>query len=157
MTENSAHDEQTAAESEGRKAQRATFWTRAAVVAGLALLGAILYLLVTVSADTNNSSENTEDIVSGIEQQQQTNTDTINTAEETLARVIDCTEPGGECFEAGSKRTAAAVGNIGRLSVYAAACAADPVRQQETLQQRASEIEACVTGLVERDAAASGG
>lgn len=39
-------------------------------------------------------------------------------------RILDCTEPEGECFKQGQERTAKAVGDINRVIVLAAACAA---------------------------------
>lgn len=61
-----------------------------------------------------------------------------------LKKINDCTEPGGECYREGRRQTAAAVGDIGRYVVLAAACAAD-VDATQPVDQRISQITACVT------------
>jgi hypothetical protein len=133
----------------GRRVMRATLLLRICIVTIIALLGAILYYVVTTSEDTKITADNTESIVVGIEAQQDNNTSTINAAKETLERVIDCTEPGGECYGDGQKRTAEAVADIGQVSVYASACAVDPALLEQSLEQRADSIEKCVTRLLE--------
>jgi hypothetical protein len=129
----------------GRRAARASFASRAMLVLAIALLGAVLWILLSVSADTN-------EIVTSVEKQQNSNTGMIDAAQQTLDRVVDCTEPGGKCFNEGTERTASAVGDIGRLSVYASACAADPHLAGRTLEDRADAIERCVTRLLKRTA-----
>lgn len=122
-----------------RRTARATLVTRVFVVVASVLGAAILYVLVSVSADTNK-------IVTGVERQQDSNTGTLNATEDTLALIRDCTQPGGDCFERGQKRTADAVANINLAAVYAAACAdRDGVQGED-------EIYACVVRLfAERD------
>lgn len=127
----------------GRRATRAAFATRALLLVVAMLLIAVFWLLVEVTTDTNR-------IVEGVEAQQDLNSGYIANSKDTLDRVVDCTEPGGKCFNEGAERTAEAVGNIGRLSVYAAACAADRRLVDQTLEERADEIEKCVTQLIER-------
>lgn len=41
---------------------------------------------------------------------------------EQTARIIDCTEPGGECFEEGQERTAEAVGSINTVTGLSIVC-----------------------------------
>lgn len=40
----------------------------------------------------------------------------------TNQRVVDCTTPGGRCYQQGQERTAQAVGDVLRVSVYMAEC-----------------------------------
>jgi hypothetical protein len=61
----------------------------------------------------------------------------------TLALIKDCTEPGGECFKRGQKRTAEAVGNINQVIVAAAACAAG-VDARLPVDERLAFISNCV-------------
>jgi hypothetical protein len=61
--------------------------------------------------------------------------------------IASCVTPDGKCAQDGAKRTGEAVANIGRLSIYAAACADTPG------VQGAPAIERCVKGLLAEDAA----
>lgn len=72
------------------------------------------------------------------------------------AQLLDCTQPGGQCYQDGQERTAEAVQSIidesllqeaatRRVVVLAAYCAAQP--GQETVEQ----IEACITREMKRD------
>lgn len=67
----------------------------------------------------------------------------------TNRAVLDCTTPAGKCAKEGAKRTGEAVTNIGRLSVYASACAAD-VNPDWSVRKRVADIEQCVTELLEQ-------
>lgn len=80
-------------------------------------------------------------IVDSIREDQKTNTST-NRA------VLDCTQPEGECAKRGQEATGKAVNDIGRLSIYASACAAD-VSPKLPVRQRAHIIQQCVTELLE--------
>lgn len=40
----------------------------------------------------------------------------------TNQRMVDCTTPGGRCYQQGQQRTAAAVGDVLRVSIYMAEC-----------------------------------
>lgn len=66
----------------------------------------------------------------------------------TNRAVLDCTQPEGKCAKEGARRTGEAVSNIGQLSVYASACAAD-IDGEMPVRQRAKLIEQCVTELLE--------
>ena len=66
----------------------------------------------------------------------------------TNKAVLDCTDPEGECAKRGAEATGKAVSNIGQLSVYASACAAD-VDGSLPVRVRVRIIERCVTALVE--------
>lgn len=57
--------------------------------------------------------------------------------------LVDCTSPGGECYERGQERTGEAVGNINRIVVLAAACADRPGAHTVL------EIERCIKGHLE--------
>lgn len=67
----------------------------------------------------------------------------------TNKAVLDCTDPEGECAKRGAEATGQAVQNIGQLSVYASACAAD-VDGSLPVRVRVKIIERCVTALVEQ-------
>lgn len=56
--------------------------------------------------------------------------------------LVDCTVPGGECYERGQNRTGEAVAVIGRASVAAAYCA----QRHEEIDQ----LEKCVLQVMER-------
>jgi hypothetical protein len=58
-------------------------------------------------------------------------------------RILDCTDPNGQCFKDSQERTAKAVGDINRVIVLAAACSAglDP---NLTVDQRQTQISECV-------------
>lgn len=66
----------------------------------------------------------------------------------TNKAVLDCTDPEGECAKRGQEATGQAVQNIGQLSVYASACAAE-ADPKLPVRQRARIIQHCVTGLLE--------
>lgn len=53
-------------------------------------------------------------------------------------RLVDCTTPGGKCYEQGSRSQSAAVKTINEMSVYAAYCAHKP--DNDTVQ----EIKSCI-------------
>lgn len=63
--------------------------------------------------------------------------------------LLDCTDPEGECSEENQKKIAGAVNNIGRLSVYASACAAD-VDPELPVRKRVAVIEKCVRELAQQ-------
>lgn len=63
-------------------------------------------------------------------------TPTGKTILRTADRIEDCTTPGGECYERGQSQTTQAVGDIGKLSVYASACAADIVNKNFSVEAR---------------------
>ena len=58
-------------------------------------------------------------------------------------RILDCTDPNGQCFKDSQERTAKAVGDINKVIVLAAACSVglDPGM---TVAQRQDEIQNCV-------------
>lgn len=129
-------------EEHGRLVARNTLIVRIFIVISVGILGAILYFVATSANDTNR-------IVTGIENQQDANTRTVDTSARTLEAVEDCTLPTGKCYRDGIRRTATAVGDIGRVSIYAAACAADPRLVDLSIDARAKAIERCVTRLLE--------
>jgi hypothetical protein len=79
-------------------------------------------------------------LVDAIREQQKTNT-SIN------ATILDCTDPEGDCAKENQRQIAGAVNNIGRLSVYASACAAD-VDPALPVRERVRVIQQCVLELV---------
>lgn len=65
-------------------------------------------------------------------------------AEQQRDRLIDCTTPGGRCFEDSQKRTADAVGNLNEITVFAAACA------DKAGVNTVAQIQACVLDELEK-------
>lgn len=70
-------------------------------------------------------------------EQSDQNGEVIAKVEDTNTRLLDCTEPGGECYEAGQKRTAKAVVGINegtfRLVVAGLSCQADGITETKPL------------------------
>lgn len=99
-------------------------------------------LVVAVATSTIIGAVNSQ----RIRDTQVTNTRTLDTADRTLDLIRDCTEPGGECFDRGQKRTADVVADLNKAAVYAAACADKRGVQGE------DEIYACVVRLFAADA-----
>lgn len=64
-------------------------------------------------------------------------------------RILDCTDASGECFKRNQRRTADAVGDIGRYIVFAAACSAT-VDTAMPVDERIAEITDCVTDRLAR-------
>ena len=79
--------------------------------------------------------------------------DTIQANQEvslsTNRAVLDCTRPEGKCAREGARRTGEAVADIGRLSVYASACAAD-VDPRWPVRKRVADIQRCVEDLLKQ-------
>jgi hypothetical protein len=65
-------------------------------------------------------------------------------------RILDCTDPKGECYEQSQRRTAQVLASVQRIIVLAAACAADVVAS-DSVDGRESEITACVTKRLASD------
>lgn len=64
--------------------------------------------------------------------------DTQKTNRDTFTTIEDCTTPGRSCFEDAMKRQRAAIEDVNRVSIVAAACA----DRDDT--QTVREIQACV-------------
>jgi hypothetical protein len=73
-----------------------------------------------------------------------------------VAAIRDCTTEGGRCFEENARRTAAVVGDIGKLDIYSEACAA-ATEPDDPVVKRARLIEKCVRALLKADAPRSDG
>ena len=84
-----------------------------------------------------------------IREQQTTNTRTLDSTDRTLRLVEDCTTPGGECYERGRESTADAVGDIGRVTVLAAACAASIEDREIGVPARAALIQDCIVAQLD--------
>lgn len=82
-------------------------------------------------------------LIAAIRQTQLENTPTGDKLLAASDRIIDCTEPTGDCYKDGQRRTAQAVGNINRVIVLAAACSVglDPALD---VAERQTEIQSCV-------------
>lgn len=104
---------------------------RVLVATAGALVVALVSVVVTaVIVAAVSSSETNERGANRVEQNQRN--------DETLALIKDCTQPDGECFKRGQRRTAAAVGDINRVVILAASCASGPVKKS------VEEIQSCV-------------
>jgi hypothetical protein len=67
----------------------------------------------------------------------------------SAARILDCTEPEGQCFKDSQERTEDAVGSINRVIVLAAACSVG-VDPDWSVQRRQMEIQSCVIQRLSR-------
>lgn len=67
-------------------------------------------------------------------------------------RVLDCTEPKGQCFQDGQARTADAVANINQVIILASACAVG-LDSDLSVEDRQGEIQACVIDRLAKRAA----
>lgn len=105
---------------------------------GVSLLVALFLVGITTSAIVGAVNSTM------IRQQQKTNTSTLNSAERTAKLVEDCTTPGGDCYKRNQRSTSSAVGDIGRVTVLAAACGAELDGTEMTVPQRADRIQACI-------------
>jgi hypothetical protein len=63
----------------------------------------------------------------------------------TLKVIRDCTEPTGECYKRGQQASAAAVADINRVVIFAAACAA------QSHHPSVSHIQQCVISRLARE------
>lgn len=63
----------------------------------------------------------------------------------TSKRLLDCTSPQGKCYQDGNRRTGEAIGNINRVSIYAAYCAKIPVNVT------AKQIENCINAELQKE------
>lgn len=70
----------------------------------------------------------------------------------TNQRIADCTTAGGDCYEEGRKRTAAAIGDIIKVSIYMAECAR--LYPGEAGPEYDRKLEACVYGRLAQPTAA---
>lgn len=83
---------------------------------------------------------------------QVTNTGTLETSKKTLAAIRSCTTPGRKCYDAGQKRTAAAVGDINRVVILAAACSSG-LPEGLSVGDRQARIQTCVINRLSADSA----
>jgi len=111
--------------------QRPVFGAVVGVLVGM-LLVAVLVLMTRTWALTDQ-----------IRESQKTNTGTLEATQKTLDAVEDCTQPTGECFQRGQKRTASAVGDINRVVILASACSVG-LDTRLSVEQRQAEIQQCV-------------
>jgi predicted PurR-regulated permease PerM len=122
-----------------RRAHRAALATRTLIVVSVMLLAAILYTVITVAEDTNET----------VTQVRATQVD----ARSTLSLIESCTTPNGACTQAGNARTAAAIAEIvtsqqalhratRRYAAVAATCADQPGPQSTR------QIAACIRKVI---------
>lgn len=67
-------------------------------------------------------------------------------------RILDCTNPEGQCYKDSQKRTAQAVGDINRVIVLAAACSVGLDREM-SVERRQIVIQECVINRLAQQAA----
>lgn len=108
----------------------------AVTVAVIVALAAVAGLTAVISSAMTTTQ---------VRQTQQVNTKKADARTQTLALVRDCVTPGGKCYERGQRQTAAAVADINRVTVLAAACADKPAQQTQ------DEIYACVVRRLAAD------
>jgi hypothetical protein len=104
---------------------RPTLWALVGVLVALLVIGQAL-CLVAILAQGDGTAESAE------------------AAKETAARIADCTEPTGKCYQRGQKRTAETVGvlteSTRRVVAAALSCQADHI----------TELQALIECIVER-------
>lgn len=117
--------------------------TLAWVLVGALIAGLVMVQLAAVVVTTGTTE--------AIRASQRDNASVLRSAERAAEaaergtdRIEGCTTPGRGCFDRGQEETAAAVADINRVAVYAAACA-DKVGVQGE-----DEIFACVIRLLDR-------
>lgn len=71
--------------------------------------------------------------------------DTQKGSSRSVEIIEDCTDPGGKCYRRSQERTAAIVGDIGKLAAYASACA-----DQRGVQGQ-DEVLRCLLDRLRRD------
>lgn len=111
--------------------QRPAFGAAVGVLVGV-LIVAVLLLIVRTWSVTDQ-----------IRESQKTNTGTLEASQRTLDTVNDCTQPSGDCFKRGQKRTASAVGDINRVVILAAACSVG-LDTRLSVSERQTLIQSCV-------------
>lgn len=111
---------------------------RTRVAWAIASVGSVLVIVAVVAAILV-SATNTADIKTT----QLEGTPTGKKLLEASERILDCTDPEGQCYRDSQERTASAVGDINRVIVLAAACAVglDP---ESPVAKRQIEIQNCV-------------
>jgi hypothetical protein len=124
-------------------ATRAVLATRITIVAALVLGALIVGLQLVTTLQTN-------EIAKGIEDEQAVSAERGKSIKATAEQVESCTTPGMACFKRSQAATAAAVGSINQVAVYAAACAAD-VPGELPVRQRVRIIEKCITVLAQQE------
>lgn len=141
---------------------RALLWMLAGVGIAVLAVANILALTTLLSIGETNRANIIETNEAG-EAAAQAAKEAVRAAAEAEAgtdRIIDCTSPGGKCFERGARRTADLLGTpagpINTVVVYAAACAtALPLGLAPA--ERVDRTEVCVTDRLEADRVALGG
>lgn len=114
-----------------KPAHRAVAWALLYLCAAALVIG-VVYMIVS----TNNLTQAVRD----------TQIEGTPTGQKLLSssdRILDCTEPSGDCFKASQKRTARAVGDINEVIVLAAACSAG-LPDDMSVAQRQAHISTCV-------------
>lgn len=95
--------------------------------------GATAVALLLVYAILTSATKSTE-----IRDTQESRSPQVEANDQTLRIIRNCTTPGRPCYERGQRQLAAAVGDVNRVVVLAAACASGPVTKTE------AEIQTCV-------------
>lgn len=108
------------------------------------LLGAVAGLLIgLLVAGFLVLTIRTWSLTDDIRASQVVNANARKSSDDTLHAIQDCTQPSGECFQRGQKRTASAVGDINKVVILAAACSVG-LPASLTVDERQSSIQSCV-------------
>lgn len=120
-------------EAQMRRVARYEFVKRALIIFTAAVVTIILGVLVALAAQ----SASTTHAIRETQVDNHTLLDTIN----------DCTQPSGDCYMRGQKRTGDAVASINRVVILASACA---VGKTGTVAKIQSDIQQCVIDRLAR-------
>lgn len=111
------------------------------------LVGALVVGVLTVLVQTR-------EVVGVVREQQKQSVARGKDIQATAQLIKDCTDPEGECYKQGQRRTAGAVADINRVVILAAACSVG-VPPDLTVVDRQSLIQSCVIARLARENAGS--
>jgi hypothetical protein len=117
------------------KVARAELIKRVLIMVTAVMVAAILVLLLVLLGRVRGT--------------QVDNTQKADERDATLLAIQDCTQPSGECYKRGQKRTAAAVGDIGAANILTVVCALN-VPNGTPLQEALDQVTQCVADRLSR-------
>jgi hypothetical protein len=126
-----------------REVSGAILWLALGVLAvGVVYAVGTVYTLV---GDIRDTQVNSVEVLEAVEE-------ATSEARRAAEAVEDCTTPKGDCYQESTERTQEAVGNIGLLAIYAAACEAAESRADDfatiPTQELADRISVCVEDVL---------
>lgn len=119
------------------KVARAELWKRVVIVVTAAMVAVVLGLLLVLIGQVS-------DVIGQVRATQLEGTPTGRKLVSSADRILDCTDPEGDCYKENQKNTAALLGTVQRIIVLAAACAVD-VTPAQSVEQREDAITLCIT------------